>query len=192
MRALIYPLLFFLLFGCNNSDGIINKIARADSASDAKEKPTSVSAAKLIAKRVNFYVGISVPQNSGLAFVKYKTYEVKNDSFYISERFATDTTRKIKFLNQLFIDKDKIEKLKGAVAAIDSIGNLSNCHDSFFGRTRFFISLNVNGREKNGFVANIYRKNIFDVIDILNEISPTGKIIDYDKKELIQQEADCN
>lgn len=185
MKTLISFSFSLWLFACTNSNAQINNALPVD-------RRDNVTDSKPIQEADDFSVEILIPQNSGLAFVSYKVYTIKDDSFYVSDRHPFDTSKIIKYLKIYPVDKNKINELKAAVARVDSIGHLSSyCSDIFLGRTRFFIFLNHDGRKIDGFVASRYRKDIFEIVDIVNDISPERKVVGYDKDELLKHEADC-
>jgi hypothetical protein len=196
MTRWIFVILILLSYSCINYKNDKKSISNIP---DTKSQDTIIYNGKDLNKKYKesgqpiFSVGISIPQNSGLAFVNYMTYRVANDTFYIiNSGNASDTARKEVIIEKHPVPKDLLIKLKEAVTKIDSVGLQFNlCYDIIYGWPRFSIQFNDYGRTVEGFVANVYRKNIFDVVDILNNINPTGNIITYDKKELIQQEEDC-
>jgi hypothetical protein len=153
----------------------------------------------------NVTASISIPQNSGLAFVAYKTYEIKNDKLYVIMRsqinLFLDSTKQ--YDDKDLYDYDTIAtypvsiqnqiKLKDVIEKTDSFGH----HFAFgcniqMGWPRFFISASLDDKNLTGFIANCYRQHIFDIVDILNECYPEGNVLNYDKDELITREQECN
>jgi len=148
---------------------------------------------------------ISIPQNSGLALVKYRTYTLDRANFYVTEQSTINL-----FLDPIELKSEKelynydtlatypvsIEnqrKLKETIERIDSLGHHSAYGCTIqMGETRFFISASVDDKQLDGFIANCYRQHVFDIVDILNECYPEGNVLDYDKSKLIDTEKECN
>ncbi len=155
----------------------------------------------LVVCQSDLSVSISIPQNSGIAFVNYKTYEIKNDTFYVIERILNISfNESVKGNNYIsdtisfsILDKSEIIELRSLLNSIDSLGHHSadGCLIQM-GWPRFFIYATIDGKEMNGFIANCYREHIFKLVDFMNKCYPKGSIIPYDKAELIEQEKKCN
>ncbi len=139
-----------------------------------------------------FSVRISIPQGSGLASAPYQAFEImKGKLNVISEWYLWDTLAKDKILETYEIDDSLLAELKKIIAQTDSIGNHYGLCDIVFGRPRFFISFNDNGRKQGGLIANVYREHVYKIVDLFNTIYPDGDVIDYNKKDLIKQEKKC-
>lgn len=142
---------------------------------------------------------ISIPKNSGLAFVDYMIYVFENDTLYkldqkrlvsldtsIHEQFVYDT------LDVFPLGPQKTNELRSLIAQTDSLGNHHADGCLFqYGWPRFFISTYLDGESMNGFLTNCYREHIFRFVDFLNECYPKGNVISYTRKDLIQTEKDC-
>ncbi|MCR9173459.1 MAG: hypothetical protein NXI10_13240 [bacterium] len=146
-------------------------------------------------------LSISIPQNSGLAFVDYKRFEIHNDTLYVIDRtFHISLDDSIKGNNYksdtssfYILDKSELTELRKLLGGIDSLGHHSadGCVIQM-GWPRFFIHATFEGKEMNGFIANCYREDIYKLVDFMNKCYPKGQIIKYDKAELIEQEKKCN
>ena len=122
-----------------------------------------------------FEVGISIPQSSGIASARFMCYKVKNDTLYVVDNgYAFDTAHKEITVAKYPVSNSLMKKLKEIIAKTDSLGFHSNlCEPIIMGWPRFMIWFNDNGREKDGFVANVYVKDIYDIVDVFNQ---TGRI----------------
>lgn len=145
---------------------------------------------QICTSQTNLYVSVSIPQQSGLASADFKTYRIKGDSLFViytPELF--DTIGKGEILERYKINQKELKRLGDVISKTDSLGQHTALGTPFImGWPRFLIYVNDNGRKMDGYVASVYRKHIYDIIDVLNEIYPKGKIISYDKDKLIEQE----
>lgn len=140
-----------------------------------------------------FTVAISIPQSSGIASARFVNYKVTNDTLYVIDNGCAIDTAHVPVTKAKYpVSKELMQKLKETVAQTDSLGHHFNfCVPTVMGWPRFFIWFDDNGREADGFLANIYRKHIFDIVDVFNEIYPGGLIV-YDKQELMKREKECD
>lgn len=176
----------FALFSCGNQETKANEKANSNESNH-------VSAS------------ISIPQNSGLAFVSYKEFTIEDSEFYeiISSpniNSGLDSTEIKKdgwswdndTIATFSVSIDHQIKLKNFIEKTDSLGEhiADGCTD-FFGWPRFYISTSLRNKSLNGFIANCYRQHIFECVDILNECYPEGDALGYDKDELIALEKRC-
>jgi hypothetical protein len=143
-------------------------------------------------------LSISIPQNSGLAFVNYSNYTVENDKLFVIDRrfnmslndstdnYISDTTAVYE------LSESQRTELESILSSIDSLGHHSahGCHIQM-GWPRFFIGVSIEGKEMSGFIANCYREHIFQLVDYLNGCYPKGNVINYSKEDLIETEKDC-
>lgn len=146
----------------------------------------------IVKPKTSFTVAISIPQSSGIASARFVRYKITNDTIYVIDNgYAFDTAHIETIKAKYPVSKDLMQKLKDVVSKTDSLGHHFNfCQPTVMGWPRFFIWFDDNGREADGFVANIYKKHIFDVVDVFNEIYPGG-LIDYNKNELNKWEKEC-
>jgi hypothetical protein len=129
---------------------------------------------------------ISIPQNSGLAFVNYKQYIIFSDSLFVIDSHLSDT------LERYGLDEQHIAELKDLISKTDSLGehHASGCHIEM-GWPRFFISASLKEKQLQGFLTNCYREHIFRFVDFMNDCYPKGSVINYTKEELVQTEKEC-
>jgi hypothetical protein len=146
-----------------------------------------------ISGQTPFSVTISIPQRSGIATADYLSYTVTNDTLYVIDNgYLIDTGFEDIIIAKYLVESSKMKKLKDTIAKTDTLGQETDlCSIFIMGWPRFFVYFNDNGRERNGYLANIYRQNFFDIVDIFNEIYPDGDIINYNRADLIKQESDC-
>lgn len=135
----------------------------------------------------NLYLRISIPRGSGLASIGYDIYEIKNDSFYLFYKPMLATFEEAELKEKTHLKKERLIEFRKLIMETDSFENCVNIW-SMMGSPRFFIYCSDGKKELKGFIANIYREKIFKYIDWLNIASPTGKIIIYNKEELIKRE----
>ena len=139
--------------------------------------------------RSNTYLSITIPQRSGLAFVDFRHYTVKNDSLFVLYQPMLDTTGDYKLLEVYPIDIKDLRELESLLAQTDSLGQ--HIFGSItMGWPRFLIHAKYQGKELDGYVANCYRDHIFIFVDWLNRVYPKGDVISYNKFDLLNQEKD--
>ncbi len=152
----------------------------------------------------DFQASISIPQNSGLAFVKYHIYEIHNNQLYVIERsiiMNLDTAKtknppapfKYDTLATYPVSKEQLLKLTDIVEHTDSLGsNTADGCEFTMGWPRFFIYTSYKDKTMSGYVANCYREHIYKIVDQFNAIYPKGDVITYNQKDLAILEAKCN
>lgn len=185
LKSSLWVFLLMLIVSCSTR----NETILQDSLEESSTKDTT-----------QVVLSISVPKNSGLAFVDYRRYTIVNDTLFVIDRlfrspfpdtvwteiYVSDTIEKY------LINSKKTQELKQLISKTDSLGD----HHSDgcliqMGWPRFFINTSVDGDSMNGFLTNCYRKHIFQFVDFLNECYPKGDVISYEKEELIQTEKEC-
>lgn len=148
---------------------------------------------------------ISIPQNSGLAFVAYEMYVINGETLYVIKRSTNmrliDTSSTTEIMNTYKFDtlatypvsKEQLKKLADLIEHTDSLGQQTadGC-DFTMGWPRFYIYANYNGKSMDGYIANCYREPIYKIVDLFNKTYPKGDVLGYNKDELILLEANCN
>ncbi len=142
-----------------------------------------------------FWVKLKVPQDTNLTNSDYKIYKVEKDSlFIVNSDFIKGIGRHDSIISKYPIGKEQLQKLKDVIANTGNLINESNrCIPTNKGLPRFSLFFNDPSTNKNsgGQLSNVYRKNYFDIIEILNDINLEGDIIKYDKVKLIEAEIEC-
>lgn len=154
--------------------------------------------------QTDFKASLWIPQNSGLAFVKYHIFEIHNDQLYLIERSITanfDTVKtknpparfKYDTLAKYPVSNEQLLKLTDIIEHTDSLGHhtAAGC-DFAAGWPRFFIYTSYKDKTMSGYVANCYREHIYKIVDQFNKIYPMGDVITYNQKDLAILEANCN
>lgn len=138
-------------------------------------------------------VNLLVPEQSGFAFVQYKSYKVKNDSLFVIDKGQAFLEKKNLILERYSLTSKQADSLAQMVKNLDSIGQqVSKCREVSLGRTRFFMTTILGDTIHDGYIAHVYRTKIFAIIDLLNSIYPKGNIINYQKNDLLGQEKKCH
>lgn len=150
------------------------------------------------------------PMRSGLASADFEIYRITGDSLYVLYkplyfRFAlpdslqpnkTKNIEEPSHLDTLGVYPVSLkmqQQLASILERTDSLGHHSAYGCVFImGWPRFLIYTEHNDKKMSGYVANCYRKHIFRIVDVFNEIYPEGNILDYEPDELIQKEKDCD
>lgn len=150
-------------------------------------------------------VGISVPQNSGWAFVQYKDYFIKGGKFYQLDRIENipftlgkseeDTSThwvRVDTLLTYVLSPTEYDKFDSLISQIDSVQHHTDFNSSWsgLGWPRFIMTFYKNGKGSCGYMASCYKEEVFDIIDFFNQVNPNGDIVGYDRKELIESMKD--
>lgn len=149
----------------------------------------------VVLSQSNYSAAIWLPQNSGWAMVNYTIISINNDSLYVTERkldsfkFVSIDSSTIKYkydtMERYSLNKETKAEFEQVLANTDSLGHHSSLKCSMMsGKYRFMIYARFNEREMSGFLANCYRKHIFDIVDIFNKAYPNGYILAYNKVKL--------
>ena len=116
LKSSLWAFLLILIVSCSYNGKSIQRDSLAESSSQDTTQVT---------------LSISIPKNSGLAFVDYRRYAIENDTFFVidrlfrspfpdtvwTENYVSDTIEK-HVLNSL-----KTQELKQLIFKTDSLGN---------------------------------------------------------------------
>lgn len=138
----------------------------------------------------DFYVKISIPQLSGMAYVPYLNYTLSNRKLYLTNGSLTDS--KFDTLKVYDISENIWQDLKDRLNYQDSLEIVQalGCMPQF-GESRFWLTIKIGNKTDSQFIANCYRENYFQFIDLLNEVIPGEKKMEYNKEELLKHEKKC-
>lgn len=183
MKYLAYTFLFIILFTFFSCSTPTTKI--------------DVSHHKVSSEQSELILILSIPQNSGLAFIGYDDYVISGNKLYVVSKSpkdlrAIDSNRYSYDTLAIYNIKDSLlQELSSTILENDSIVGCQCMYDLGWYGTRFFIKSNYRKRNINIGIYNCYRKNVFKVIDIMNKIYPKRNLITYDKNHLIASEKEC-
>ncbi len=148
---------------------------------------------------LNPILRISIPQGSGNIFVNYKIFEINHNSLFVINKILqvgmlhVDSMFKYDTVESYAMDDNLTAELGSIISKIDSLGTHSpKGYYLPMGWPRFYINASIKNKELSGSISNCYRENVYSLVDFLNKCYPKGKVIEYDKQELLKLEKELS